>query len=190
MNHLSEPDFNGSASSLTQDYREWARDSSAVIEVEGVYVYETIHTVEARGDWSRGSVSVPVEMWGEWPPNRAPRVIAPEDRSGPPPDSCGWGPEGQAVGTRTYLVVASVPHVYLLTEGLDPDSVLTTAFGAPTVAERDTAGEADLIAQIDATRKRSTRIYFAAGLGALALAAAGLSLSRRSSRRRRTLLND
>lgn len=179
LDHLAEPDFNDPDSTLSRDYREWRGDESADIEVRGVYVYETIHTVEPEGDFSRGSVSVPVEMWGEWPENRDPRVAAPQDRSGEPPDSCGWGPGGHQLGTRSYTVIASERVIELRIDGQDPDAILTAAFGAPDIAERDRSVEEELIAQIDATRNRATGWLVAAGAVALALAAAVFYFSRR-----------
>lgn len=182
LEHLSEDDFNDADSRLARDYREWHGDPDATIEIRGVYVYETIYSVEPTDDWSRGSVSVPVQMWGEWPDDPTPRAIEPQDRSGEPPDDCGWGPTGTTVGTRRYTIIADVDGVGLSTDGTDPDGVLTAAFGAPAIAERDAALEEELIARIEASRNRSSGLLVGVGIAALAVAAVVFYMTRRTAR--------
>ncbi len=180
LDHLAAGDFNEPDSQLARDYREWSHDDDATIKVLGVYVYETIHTVEPKDDWSRGGVSVPVEMWGQWPEDPSARAISPEDRSSEPPTTCGWGTSGRPLGTRDYTMIADVNGVDLDLRGENADEVLAAAFGAPAIAERDTSLEQDLIAQIETSRTSRTGLFVAAGLVAIALAAGVLYKTKRS----------
>ena len=177
--HLANGDFNSPDSQLGQDYRAWSGDDSAQIQVLGVYVYETIHTVEASGDWSSGSVSVPVEMWGQWPEDTSPEAIEPEDRSGPVPDTCGWGPSGQPLGTRSYMAITTVDAAVVDIGDQDRD-VLESAFGSPVIADRDLSLEQDLIAQVNAARSSSTALFVGVGVAALAAAGAVMYMTRRN----------
>ena len=181
--HLAPGDFNESDSQLASDFREWTGDDSATIEVLGVYVYETIAAVEAEGDYSRGSVSVPVEMWGEWPADTSPRAISPQDRSGEPPDNCGWGASGRPMGTRSYSMVSTAPSWALVEINMSDDdrSVLVDGFGAAAIADRDLDLEQTLIAQIQRSRGSSTALFVGLGVVAIGAAAAVMYVARRAS---------
>lgn len=176
--HLAPSNFNAPDSQLAQDYRDWSGDESAEIQVLGVYVYETIHAVEADGDWSRGSVSVAVEMWGQWPADTSPQAVSPQDRSGEPPDNCGWGAAGRPLGTRTYSVITTADFADITIDDQD-QPVLEAAFGPPVIADRDLSLEQDLIAQVDSARGSSTAMFVGIGLAALAAAGAVMYMSRR-----------
>ena len=169
--HLADEGFNDADSEMARAYRQWSGDSNATIEVQGVYVYETIYQVGADGDWSAGSVSVPMEMWGQWPADTSPVAIEPEDRSSAPPSTCPWGPSGQPEGTRTYHVVVSTAEFAEIQIDDRQRDVLDAAFGSPDIAVRDQSLEQDLIAQVNSARASSTALF--AGLGVAAVAAAG-----------------
>lgn len=180
--HLAAGDFNQPTSQLAADYREWTGDDAASIEVLGVYVYETIAAVEAEGDYSRGSVSVPVEIWGQWPSTTAPRAIAPQDQSGEPPTNCGWDPAGQPLGTRSYSIVStnSTANFVDIKISDDAQAVLVAAFGTPAIAERDLDLEQELIAQIQRPDNSSTPIFVGIGVAALVVAAGVMYAARRN----------
>lgn len=128
-------------------------------------------TVEADGDRSRGSVSVAVELWGQWPADTSPKAIAPEDQGGEPPSTCEWGPSGRPLGTRSYTVIATADFAELQL-GSAEEAILTAAFGTPARADRDLSIEQELIAQIEAARGISTALFVGVGLAALRAAVA------------------
>ncbi len=169
-------DFNAPDSQLNRDYREWARDDTATIEITGVYVYESVYMVEGDDDWQPGSLNVAMEIWGEWPDDTEPQAIEPRRRDDVTSGDCGSGPSGMPVGQRVYSVVADTDAVVGV--GEDTDVVLTAAFGAPDTAPRDAAAENDLIAQINATRRSTTRLFIGGGLAAVAIAGVVMYMSR------------
>lgn len=178
--HLLDSDYNADSSQMAQDYRAFVNDDAASIEVLGVYVYETIYAVEPDGDWTRGSVNVLTEVWGVWPDSTEPELIPPKDHGGDPPNECGWTDRvGSPVGTRSYTIVTSDPTVSYRQDDLS-DAELTAIFGAPDVAERDRSLEEELIAELDATRASSTRLFVGLGVAALALAGAIVFRARRA----------
>lgn len=178
--YLADADFNDPDSQLAQDYRAWSLDGTAEIQVLGVYVYETVYALDADGDWSPGSVSVPIEIWGQWPTTTNPRATLPEDQSGEPPDSCGWTSAGDPLGTRRYFMISTADFAEIQVDDQDRD-VLDAAFGAPAIADRDLSLEQDLIAQVNSARTSSTVLFVGLGLAALAAAGAIMYMSRRSA---------
>lgn len=181
--HFEAGDVNDPDGQLATEYREWTGDDTASLEVLGVYVYETIAEVESEGDYSRGSVSVPVEMWGEWPADTSARAVAPRDQTEESDDPCGWGPSGRPLGTRSYSIIWESSTSDFVDIKIDDDAqaALTSVFGSPVIADRDLDVEQELIAQIQRSSRRSTPIFVGVGVVALATAAAVMYRSRRSS---------
>lgn len=173
-------DFTAVDSGLNVDYRTWRGfpdDQAVTIEILGAYVFETVHWVDETSDLSAGSVSVLTEVWGQWPADRAPRMVATGDKASG--DGCQPRPAGP-VGTRSYWLVTS--------DGVLPVGVvdasmpaLTAAFGAPETAPRDFDLEAQLISQLQTADTGSSvpLILGGVGVGALLLAGAFWKYTRR-----------
>lgn len=146
-------------------------------------MYETIHEAkaeaEAEGDRSRGSVSVPVKGWGQWPADTRPEATAAEDQGGEPPNTCGWGSSGRPIRTRSYTVISTTDFTELQL-GSAKEVILTAAFGTPVLADRDRSLECELIAQIQTPSGSSAPILVGVGLAALGAAVAVMYMTRRN----------
>ena len=174
--HLTA-DLNAANSALQRDYQAWQGDESATIEIRGVSVYESIHYVEADDDWTSGSVSVPMLLWGEWPEDTAPRMVEPQRQREYSAGECDL-PAGVAFGQRRYTAVTEAYVAIDVDDGTE--AALTAVFGAPDAGPRDEGLEGDLIAQINATRRSTLRIFIGGGLAALAIAGVIFYMSRTS----------
>lgn len=165
-------DFTAVDSGLNVDYRTWRGfpdDQEVAIQILGAYVFESVHWVDETSELSAGSVSVLTDVWGQWPADRSPRMVAAGEKASV--TGCGPGP-AVPVGTRVYWLVTS--------DGVLPVGVvdasmpaLTAAFGAPETAPRDFDLEARLISQLQTTDTSSSLALILGGVGVGALLLAG-----------------
>lgn len=170
-------------------------DTADPFTIQGAYLTESVLTVEGDDDWTRGSVIVVAQTWGEQPDDVAPRTFEGQPKDAD--DPCGPF-AGPPLGRRQIVLITSPDEISdrlyfsLAANGEQATfEALTSALGQPVTIDRDSEEEERLLGLLQDQRPSSQLPLFIAGGGAVALAGAGFFAYRtRTQRRQRTQLTE